>query len=449
MITGIRLLFSRVKKKFARHIKGKSEKGQILLGSFSTFGTKIVGLLLQMLVSIILARSLGSAGYGIYTYSLAIINLITIPTVLGLPQVVTKNAAIYTVKHEYGLLKGLILRANQAVLLFSIVVGLSTFMILTYANAGTQESRTTVSISLLLLPLVSMKSMRMAVLKGLKKISISMWPDLIVRPLVFIVLVSALLYSRIVPLNASTVMLAQVGGTFFAFIFGIVLLNKYMPFKGTVVAAEFESRAWLYSAIPFLFLGAMQIVNKQTDIVMLGIFKSSSDVGIYRVVVQGSTLILFVYQSVNLVLVPRIAGLYAQKEIAKLQEIVRFASRITTLGTLPIAMIMIFGGSIFLKTLFGEEFSAGAHALAILAIGQLVNALTGPVGQILNMTGHERYALIGVGISAGLNVLLNLLFIPVWGLNGAALATATSTIIWNVYLMVVVKVFVGVRSFIF
>jgi O-antigen/teichoic acid export membrane protein len=85
-------------------------------------------------------------------------------------------------------------------------------------------------------------------------------------------------------------------------------------------------------------------------------------------------------------------------------------------------------------------------ALLILAGGQLINALAGSVGLLMAMTGHQVESSIVLAVSAGLNVGLNYLLIPRYGLVGAALATGISTVVWNVTLAVRVRRLLGVRS---
>ena len=96
--------------------------------------------------------------------------------------------------------------------------------------------------------------------------------------------------------------------------------------------------------------------------------------------------------------------------------------------------------------LFGPEFTRGYWALAILTVGQLVNASVGSVGFLMSMTGHQREAARVFAGAAVLNVVLNASLIPLWGINGAAIATATTTIIWNVALALYVWRRLGVRA---
>jgi O-antigen/teichoic acid export membrane protein len=76
--------------------------------------------------------------------------------------------------------------------------------------------------------------------------------------------------------------------------------------------------------------------------------------------------------------------------------------------------------------LFGAKFAGGAPVLAILAIGQFVNVATGSVGWILIMCGYERLMRNIIIVCATATVALNFLLIPLYGVVGAALATATT-----------------------
>jgi O-antigen/teichoic acid export membrane protein len=82
----------------------------------------------------------------------------------------------------------------------------------------------------------------------------------------------------------------------------------------------------------------------------------------------------------------------------------------------------------------------------ILAFGQLINVLFGPVGILLNMTGHERDTMRGLTMAAVLNVLLSLTLIPMFGINGAAIASAITLVICNVLLWKSVRKRLDIQS---
>lgn len=85
-----------------------------------------------------------------------------------------------------------------------------------------------------------------------------------------------------------------------------------------------------------------------------------------------------------------------------------------------------------LLSLFGSEFTVGYSALVILTVGQLVNALAGSVGFIMTMTGHQREAAWVTFGSTVLNISLNAILIPRFGIEGAATATAFTTALMNI-----------------
>jgi O-antigen/teichoic acid export membrane protein len=164
---------------------------------------------------------------------------------------------------------------------------------------------------------------------------------------------------------------------------------------------------------------------------MLGILQGSQAVAVYVVVSNLSQLIVFSQIAINNVLAPNIASLYAVGNIKKLQNLVTQCTRLVSATSFVTTVILILSRE-WLLQLFGNEFIQGANALIILAIAQLVNASTGPVGLLLNMTGHERYTAMTASVGAITNTFLNLLLIPKLGVNGAAIATGISIIFINI-----------------
>jgi O-antigen/teichoic acid export membrane protein len=62
------------------------------------------------------------------------------------------------------------------------------------------------------------------------------------------------------------------------------------------------------------------------------------------------------------------------------------------------------------------------------------------------MTGHEHFAARGFGLGAASNLLLNAVLIPPFGIVGAAVATSTSLVVWNVMLAIYVYRLLGLHS---
>jgi O-antigen/teichoic acid export membrane protein len=71
----------------------------------------------------------------------------------------------------------------------------------------------------------------------------------------------------------------------------------------------------------------------------------------------------------------------------------------------------------------------------------------GSAGMVLIMTGHERETVWGTGAGALVNVVMNALLIPKWGIIGAAIANAMSNTIWSSMLMWLALHKIGVLVF--
>jgi O-antigen/teichoic acid export membrane protein len=117
----------------------------------------------------------------------------------------------------------------------------------------------------------------------------------------------------------------------------------------------------------------------------------------------------------------------------------------TLLCSLPVAIGML-GGSRWLLLLYGPTFTQGQTALIILGIGQFYNVLAGPVGWLLLMTGNERDTVTSLVASVTVNAVLNLGLTPHMGLEGAAIASASSIITWNTLMAFFVYKRLGVHS---
>jgi len=228
----------------------------------------------------------------------------------------------------------------------------------------------------------------------------------------------------------------------------VLLLRHYVPQAARQAQPEYRIRAWLTSAGPFLFLAGADAINQQIGVIMLGSMVGPEAAGIYDVARRAATLVGLLLLAVNMPLGPLVAGLYARGEMARLQSVVVKSARIAAAGSCAISLVMILLGP-WVLGLFGSEFTAGLPILVILCIAQILNAAAGSVGLVLNMTGHERDTAKGIGVAAASNLVFNALLIPPFGILGAAIGHAASTLVWNALLIIWVWRRLGVRSTVF
>lgn len=431
-----------------RRIAGNpgSRRSQLVHAALGSGGIGMASRFLRVFTAIALARILGAEGYGIYAYAGSIVMLLSVPSELGLPRLVVREVAANRALARWGYVRGLLQRAMQAIVLFSVgIIALAALVGPMLSQRIEALDWTTFAWALLLVPLGSLSALRGSALRGLHHIVTGQLPGALLRPIVFLLLISIALWAM-GPIEPYQAMMLSVISAIAAFAVGSWLLWRALPSEVYRARPVYETKRWMASALPFGLLAGITLINSQTDIIMLGLFSSASDVGIYRVATQGAMLVSFALMTINTVLSPNIASLHASGDWDGLQRLITTSARATIMMSAPVALTLIILGRDILATVFGSEYSTGALALAVLCIGQLINVGFGPVGNILNMTGHERDSVVGVGIGAASNVILNLILIPRWGIEGAAIASAVSILIWNSWLTIVLYRRTGLLS---
>jgi O-antigen/teichoic acid export membrane protein len=209
-----------------------------------------------------------------------------------------------------------------------------------------------------------------------------------------------------------------------------------------------EWKMALPGATSMLVSSLLYLVLMWSDTLMLGYFLDESAVGLYRVAFKVATLIVFAQFAVNAQAAPDIARYWAQGNKELLQNAVRRIAWINTVVAVPAFLVLVAGAPWFLG-FFGADFSSQAGTLRWLAVGQLTNALCGPVMYLLNMTGHENSARNTMAVGVLVNIAGNAILIPTVGIAGAAIATSATMAFWNLWAMIAVYRKTGIRTFLF
>lgn len=393
---------------------------------------------MQVITAALLARMLGADGYGMYAYAATLVGLMSVPAHLGFPHLVLREVAVNGVNRRWGDTAGLLRRSRQIALASSsVLVAVGAAFGWLAADDINALHFPTYAWSLLLVPIVSSITIQGAALKGFHHVLQGELPTVLVRPVVFLILIaiSSLAFQALGPSQAA--MLSVLAGLA-AYCISLWLLRKCTPAQVKSAEPVYRGKEWLRGAFPFALLGCTQLLTTQTDTVMLGVLGSAADVGIYRVVTQGALLTSISLVVVSKMIRPQVASLYAAHDLKGLQRLITKSMRAAMYMSVPPCLCLVFFGGAILGLVFGPEYEAGSFALAVLTVGSLIYVISGASSLILDMTGHERYSLIGLALGATMNVALNFLLIPPLGLNGAALATTISLAASNIYLAVMV-----------
>lgn len=229
----------------------------------------------------------------------------------------------------------------------------------------------------------------------------------------------------------------------------LVCLGSLLAWRRTTPPAQatptapIRYRDLLATALPMYGSAIADVVMTFVDVLILGLFVTAGEVGVYTAAARTALLTRFLLLANSAVAAPRFAALHATGDKEAVARLAVRSTLLTTVSSVPLLLLfLVFPGPIL--SLFGPQFEAGALVLIVLTLGQFVNAATGPVGYLLNMSGFHRIegrmAVVGAVMTAGLCFAL----IPPWGIVGAAAANAIATATCNLLRVYYAKTCLGI-----
>ena len=400
-----------------------------------TFGLRIANLSISFLTSWLLAKLIGTDAYGVYVYIISWITLFSVVSVLGFDKLMIRSLAIYQTKEEWTLMRGFLGQTNWIILGTSLVLSLVVLGVFYRSPLKpTTIDLPILIIGLITLTLFSYTKLWQSATRGLHEIIKGQTSELLVRPVTFVLL---LIVGRLWWKNSFSdfnALILQSLAAGLGFIFSARFLWQTIPRQAKDAKPFYQSKMWISSSLPLLLSSLIEIINIRADILLLGTIHGTEIVGVYNVVKRLAELTTMVLIAVSVSIGPQIASLYASNDIDGLQKLITKSTRIIFFGSLLIAIgLLVFGP--WLLNIWGNEFSDGYSTFVILILGQVINASVGPVALLLVMTKHERDVVWGIGIGLLANIVLNLILIPKWEMQGTAVATLVAMIIWNTLLV--------------
>jgi O-antigen/teichoic acid export membrane protein len=177
-------------------------------------------------------------------------------------------------------------------------------------------------------------------------------------------------------------------------------------------------------------IGGTEALMNRTGVLILGWFGDIKDAGIYSLVFNIAFVVALPRTALNTLFAPAVSSLFARKDQTTLQALVASAASRTLIAVAGIALVLAVLADPLLQW-FGPGVEDGATALRILLLGQTIAAGAGSQLCVMTMTGYERNAAASLVVSAIANAIASAVFIRLFGLTGAAIATSLSLVIWN------------------
>jgi O-antigen/teichoic acid export membrane protein len=359
---------------------------------------------------------------------------------LGLSTGVLRFLPEYEVRRDWPGARGFVIGGRWLTLL-STAAAAALYVACSMALSPT-GARASVGL-IVLVPAMALTTFHAEALRAQRRIELAYLPTLIAQQILVLLIACALVSSSGRFGGAQAILVQGVAAAVVA-LGQIPLLWSALPRHVVSSVPRYEPSRWLKVSLPLFLVATFILLLSQTDIIMLGLLRGSTDAGMYSAASRTAMLVGLALVAGNATVAPMIAGFFAARNTRGLAETVTTGTRISFLGA--VAGVLAATGREVLAW-FGPEYVEGYRPLLILAAGQVVSAGAGPVGYLMSLTGHERTAAWVYGVCALVNVAGDAILIPRWGAAGAASATAATMVVWNVWLHFLVHRRVAIRGF--
>jgi O-antigen/teichoic acid export membrane protein len=404
-----------------REILGMARGGGLNLVASAGKHVALVG------VTLLLARQLGNADVGRYAQAIALLAVLDTLSLSGVFTALRRFVAVHVADGDHGALRGTVRLGLGVSAGASVVLGTALYLAApllaedVFRDAGLLGP---VRLVALALPFGTYTQAALAATQGFRTMRPSAFIGLLFEPGLRLALTGLL-----VPLQGlGGAMIALLAGHVAAAALAAVALRRLLgprrqpPAYNPRELLGFSMVNWLSTLAS---TGLLWV-----DTLLLGAFLSSADVGRYNVATRLVTMATFVMPAINNAFAPRIADLHHRGRSQSLRRVYAVAASWNVRLTVPIfGVLLAFPAE--LLSLFGSGFATAATVTVILAVGKLVVAATGPCGMMLDMSGRPAWSMANNIVALVANVLLNLWWIPEYGIVGSAAAWALSLTLVN------------------
>ena len=374
----------------------------------------------------LLARLVGVKYLGIYSLASSVTRITEVFGKAGLDggilrfvsrQVGTENKRL--IRHDIGsaLKMGLIIS-----LLFMIAQILLAGWLASSVFHGVGLLKIAIIVNALSLPFTVTTLIAAYATQAYKILKYKVFVTSILNPAVLLVSMIAVLF--LVSAEAAIIVPVLISSVIGLFVMMRFLRNLTGVGFASMVSEGFNTELLKFS-YPLMFMTAIGTLMHWMDVMMLGYFMDEKTVGLYFPAARTVALVRTIVAAFIGIFAPMVTELHGQGKYDEMSALFKLVVRwICTLALPVVTLLVVFPSKVIL--LFGPEYLQASNVMVVLAVAALVQSFFWLGGPTLNMTGYAKLNLLNTSVAAILDIVLNILWIPRYGIMGAAWATLVS-----------------------
>ena len=229
-----------------------------------------------------------------------------------------------------------------------------------------------------------------------------------------------------------------IGALVFAYCVSMLLMLRaaarhYLPvLTDRTIQALREPGVLLRYALPQSLARLLYRANLWTDVLMLTAMATLAEVGIYRTAVMIAMFGALPVMAITTMFNPVIAELVVARDLDRLDGLLKIVTRWLVMIAAPGYLVVLLLPDLCLRV-FDQAYVAGTDALGVLMLGQAIYVACAVSSAIIPMAGYAALNAVHGTVAFSVNLGLNALLIPMWGLEGAAVASSTSLATWSLW----------------
>tara|TARA_B110000240_G_scaffold84578_1_gene96269 strand:+ start:563 stop:1888 length:1326 start_codon:yes stop_codon:yes gene_type:complete len=435
-----------MKEKFLKALEDKDFSELFKKGGISLF-LRIGGQVMGFLMSFVVAHYYLAEGLGNYVLAIVVLRIFTLVSKLGLDTFSIRFIASFAKQGKWKSIqlfrKKITTIVSITSLISSVVMFVFSFEIANLVNTRVEYIELS---SFFVLPMVFFM-LHYQSLRGLKRIaefSFFYRMSQATFSIAGLFLISQFIQSDKIPIYAYLTSLCTV--SLLSYVSYYYWFNKKCNFDNSEEIEDLPLKKMLKISLPLMFAQSVQFIMAWTDKLMLGNMLGPESVAIYGVAFRFSMGVSITLMAINSIASPKFAEKFSNNDISGMGKVAMQSAKLIFWTTIPLASILLIFPKFFMG-IYGSEFLIGVEVLRWLIIGRVVNALSGSVGNLMQMTGQQNNYMKILMAGSIINVTLNYILIPIYGIKGAAFASVCSLSFWNLTMVYIVKKKFGFSTF--
>ena len=195
----------------------------------------------------------------------------------------------------------------------------------------------------------------------------------------------------------------------------------------------------IYALFSLFGASGMLIIGKIDSMMVTGMLGTSLN-GVYTTVFYIAVVIELPKRAINQISLPLVSRAFEKDDINSIRTLYKQTSiNQLIVGTLLFLGIWINMDNIFALMPNGEQFEVGKWVVLFIGLGRIMDMMAGINSEIIVMSRYYKFNMVLLGLLAISTILLNLWLIPIYGINGAAIGSATALVLFNLAKFIFLK----------